>query len=322
MKVSILIPSFNHARFLGECLASVQAQTHEDWEALVVDDCSSDGSVDTARTFAAQDPRITVFVNEENLGTYRTQQRALERTSGDLVAVLNSDDYWEPEKLARQVELLRAHPECSFAYGRGTLVDGEGQPFRTQNQHAGWPTDPVQQPLPNLLAENRILASSVVFRRAGLRFDASLRYSGDWVALLAACRRGAAAFVDEPVCGWRQHAENAHLRSRGQVLEEIRVRRSIDDAKKSWSAMATESAERGLAQNRLHLQALLLMAGDRRGALNLANRLGPEIDRRTRLLRKLAPFLPGPVRRKRFGDERTLGLSPAELTNLAPVSFD
>src|SRR5579884_4335685 len=101
--VSILIPSYNHGPFLRECLRSVQEQTLGDWELIVVDDGSSDDSVDIAREVAATDPRIRVFVNDVNLGTYGTEQRALDRSTGRYVAVMNSDDRWAPEKLARQV---------------------------------------------------------------------------------------------------------------------------------------------------------------------------------------------------------------------------
>ncbi len=314
MKVSILIPSFNHARFLEEALASVRAQTHPDWEAILVDDGSLDESVAIARRHAVEDARIQVHVNPSNLGTYGAQQRALTRATGPFVAILNSDDAWAPEKLAIQVSQLEAHPECAFAYARGALVDENGMPYRTQNQHADWPLDPIQSPLPRLLEENRILASSVLFRREGLRFDPTLRYSGDWVALLAASRRGKAAFAEASLSTWRQHRENTFQRSKGQVLEEFRVRQSIERHRMDWLALGLPQAsvEAGLDRNRLHLQALALLAGDRRLARKMLRGVR-SLSARTKGLRLLATYLPAAWIRKRFGDGQALGLTPADL---------
>ena len=77
-RVSIIVPSFNHARFLPACLGSVLSQSLTDWELHLVDDGSSDDSILIAQGYAESDPRIKVLVNEQNLGTYGTQARALE----------------------------------------------------------------------------------------------------------------------------------------------------------------------------------------------------------------------------------------------------
>ena len=109
-RVSIIIPSYNHGRFLRQCLQRVLDQTFTGWELILIDDGSKDDSVAIARSYA--DPRIQVHQNEANLGTYGTEQKALGMSRGEFVAVLNSDDLWHVEKLARQVELLEKHPEA------------------------------------------------------------------------------------------------------------------------------------------------------------------------------------------------------------------
>ena len=181
-KVSVIIPSYGHAKYLRACLDSVVDQTFKDWEAVVVDDQSPDGSLQIARSY--EDLRIRAFENQQNLGTYATQNRCLDLASGEWVAVLNSDDYWKPEKLERQLAMLDAHPECSFSYTLGNLTEDDQTERSGLEHHADLPREPVQYLAPWLVKENRVLASSVMFRRGTARFDGSLRYSGDHVALL------------------------------------------------------------------------------------------------------------------------------------------
>ena len=300
-RVSIVIPSYNHGRFLRECLDRVLAQTFEDWELILVDDGSKDDSVAIARTY--KDPRVHVHVNDKNLGTYGTQQAGLNLATGEFVAILNSDDLWEPRKLLLQVDLLGKHPEASFSYCLGWKVDDAGKVDTTDDVHANWPTEPIQDVLPYLLFENRILASSVLFRREQLRFETSCRYSGDWVALLEQAYLGPAACVTERVSYWRMHDNNTFTASPKQRAEEVRVRRSIGAVGNKWAVRGQSHAaiHRGLGLNELNLCALSLSFGDRAGAIKAgikAFQLGPF--KRTALKRALSALLPLSVARKRF----------------------
>jgi glycosyltransferase involved in cell wall biosynthesis len=232
-RVSVVIPSYNHASFLNTCIDAVRAQTFTDWEIVLVDDGSKDASVDIAREIAAEEPRLQVHVNEKNLGTYGTEARGVELSSGEFIAILNSDDLWEPTKLEKQVAMLDSHPELPLCYTLGWLIDGKGR-SKGEDNHLDWPREEIQEPLPFLLYENRILASSVMFRRGVAKFEPSMRYSGDWVALLRVARKGPLGCVPEYLSHWRHHGENASMRSEHQVNEEIRVRQSIIDSAPLW----------------------------------------------------------------------------------------
>ena len=322
--VSILIPSYNHARFLPACLNSVRSQTFQDWEVVLVDDGSKDESVEIARRYALEDPRISVQVNEVNLGTYGTEQRALELCSGQLIAILNSDDFWHEEKLKVQVELLRKHDEAAFAYTLGWLADEHGDAKTDWGIHEDWPTDELQELLPFLLYENRILASGVIFRRNRLRFDPSCRYSGDWVALLRQSLLGPAACSVERLTFWRQHGKNMSLRSKGQVLEEIRVRKAILREPDRWflPRMDPQQIRRGLAMNALNLQALAALCGHRPLAAYAA-RLAWRYSERGRRSwkRMLAVFLPMSVVRRRLWKDEFLAVSAKEVDQQAPLAI-
>lgn len=107
--VSVIIPLYNCEKYVSEALDSLVAQTMPDWEALLVDDCSQDGSAAVADAYAASDSRIRVLRQDENGGAARARNRALENARGRFVAYLDSDDFWMPTKLERQVAHMRSN---------------------------------------------------------------------------------------------------------------------------------------------------------------------------------------------------------------------
>jgi glycosyltransferase involved in cell wall biosynthesis len=101
-RVSVIIPAYNAEPYLGETLASVEAQTYRDWEVVVADDCSTDGTVDLAESYGE---RVTVLRGTTNGGPAAARNRALAVASGELIALLDADDFWQPTYLERTVEL-------------------------------------------------------------------------------------------------------------------------------------------------------------------------------------------------------------------------
>ena len=105
--VSVIMPVYRCTDTIGESVASVQAQTLGDWELLIVDDCSPDGTLPAAKALAADDPRIRVFSTPVNSGPAAARNVALENARGRYAAFLDGDDLWLPEKLARQVAFMQ-----------------------------------------------------------------------------------------------------------------------------------------------------------------------------------------------------------------------
>lgn len=326
--VSILIPSYNHAAYLECCIKSIQSQSLKKWELIIVDDCSRDNSISVAQQYANNDSRIRVLANESNLGTYGTEQRALSLTSAPFVAVMNSDDIWAHNKLERQVHKLESDSDAAFCYVLGAMIDADGSNME-HDVHGNLPQADPQEPLPQLLAENRILASSVLFRRASLRFEISCRYSGDWVALLEQSLHGHARFINEPLTYWRQHETNSYRRSGAQTLEEIRLRRAIHDNRELWNVRRIPKTEikAGLAQNAMNLVPLMVYANEMRLAREFglfAIRNHP--NRKSALKRTLGLFLGNGRARKHFWSEADLAASDGErlqdqVHNAAPLRF-
>ena len=102
--VSIIMPAYNSARFIGEAINSVLAQTYTNWELLIVDDCSKDSTAEIVAAFS--DPRIHYQRNVNNMGAAETRNQALKRAQGRYIAFLDSDDLWEPEKLEKQIAFM------------------------------------------------------------------------------------------------------------------------------------------------------------------------------------------------------------------------
>lgn len=103
--VSIIMPSWNTATFIVESIQSVLNQTYQNWELIIVDDCSTDNTDEVVRSIS--DARIKYFKNDKNCGAALTRNRALREAQGEWIAFLDSDDLWMPSKLEHQIEFMR-----------------------------------------------------------------------------------------------------------------------------------------------------------------------------------------------------------------------
>lgn len=115
--VTVFIPAYNAAAYLGQAIESVVAQTYRDFELLVIDDGSHDGTRAIAEAFASRDPRISV-VSRENRGRSSTRNEAFDRARGRYLAVLDADDLCVPERLERQAAFLDANPHVALCGAR------------------------------------------------------------------------------------------------------------------------------------------------------------------------------------------------------------
>lgn len=124
-QASIIVPAYNVAETLGETLRSLLAQTHPDFEIVVVDDGSTDRTVAVARSFG--DPRIRV-VQQPNRGLAGARNTGIAAARGAYVGFCDADDLWRPTKLAAHVAHLQANPEVGLSYSGSELIDAAGRP--------------------------------------------------------------------------------------------------------------------------------------------------------------------------------------------------
>lgn len=124
--VSVIMPAYNAEPFIEEAIASVIAQTVADWELIVIDDCSTDDTVQIVSAFVRQDPRIQLLTNASNMGVAKTRNRGLELCRGQYVALLDSDDYWKPRFLEKMLERAE-QTGADIIYCSYELVDEQGK---------------------------------------------------------------------------------------------------------------------------------------------------------------------------------------------------
>ena len=212
--VSVCIPSFNHARFLPEAIESVLAQTYLHIELVIVDDGSTDGSLEIAQRYASRHPeRVKVFVHDGNArrGISATGNLAFEKSRGDYWCGLSSDDAFVPDKVERQVMFLEQHPQIGILYGRPTMIDESG---RAVGQGVVMDLSRERDPLRRLLEGNCIYGQTAMIRRecfekVGLH-DEALMYS-DWELWIRIVAHYKIAFLPRPVTYYRIHTANTSI---------------------------------------------------------------------------------------------------------------
>ena len=156
--VSVVTIFLDAERFLGQAIESVRAQTYEHWELVLVDDGSRDGSSRIAREYAARDPdriRVVEHPGHENLGMSASRNLGIAHARGRLIALLDADDVYLPEKLAHQVSVLAEHPEAGAVYGATQYwYSWTGKPedaSRDRTRRRGLPSESLVRP-PDALA--------------------------------------------------------------------------------------------------------------------------------------------------------------------------
>jgi glycosyltransferase involved in cell wall biosynthesis len=123
--VSIITPCFNSEKYVSQAVQSVISQTHENWELLLVDDCSSDETFAILSKFASQDARIKAFKLDKNSGAGVARNYAIQQAQGNYIAFLDADDLWKPEKLEKQLRFMQTQ-EIPFTFSFYETIDEAG----------------------------------------------------------------------------------------------------------------------------------------------------------------------------------------------------
>lgn len=123
--VSVITPTYNCGRFIAETIEAVQAQTYENWEMCIVDDCSTDDTKAVVEGYMAGDSRIKYYCLPENSGAAVARTKAMELAQGEYMAFCDSDDLWLPEKLERQLAFM-AQTGYAFTCTAYEQIDEEG----------------------------------------------------------------------------------------------------------------------------------------------------------------------------------------------------
>lgn len=204
-QVTVLLPVRNGSAHLAAALESIFAQTFTDFELLVIDDGSTDGTPEILR--AIRDPRLRVVTNPQNSGLVPALNRGLELARGEFVARQDHDDISLPERLRKQVDFLRSHPEYMLVGTEAIQTDAEGRPaFRLLRPRAA---DEIRW---YLCFDNAFIHSSVMFRGAVVRQEfggyAPSFHSEDYALWSRIARERETANLGEPLLRYREHGSS------------------------------------------------------------------------------------------------------------------
>jgi glycosyltransferase involved in cell wall biosynthesis len=212
-RVTVVIPCYNQAEYLGEAIESVQAQTYRSFEIVVVDD----GSTDATAAVAGRYPGVRLL-RQPNAGLSAARNAGLALARGDRLVFLDADDRLLPDALRDGVESLARHPEAAFTSGHYRFIRADGS---TKSE---LPQIPIEcPPYEGMLRGNYIgMHSTVMFRRAIFdevgTFDTSLRSCEDYDLYLRITRRHPVARHDRLVAEYRRHDASMSVRA-GRMLD-------------------------------------------------------------------------------------------------------
>jgi teichuronic acid biosynthesis glycosyltransferase TuaG len=190
--VSVIMPAYNAEEYISEAVQSVMAQTYTNWELLILDDCSTDGTADKARCFSDLDPRITLYSNPKNIGVALTRNKGMALAKGSWVALLDSDDIWHKDKLEKQL-VAAENTGADIIYCSYSLMDKNGE-------HLSDFIVPERTSYDDMLRKN-VIGCSTVFMRSPILIHhhfSTEHYHEDYVLWLELLKSGyiAAASTD------------------------------------------------------------------------------------------------------------------------------
>ena len=200
-EVSVIIPTYNSARYLVDAVDSVLAQTFRDFEVLVIDDGSTDETESLIGGYGAP----VRYIRQENSGVAAARNRGIAESRGRYVAFLDADDTWFPTKLERQIETLKGRVDSRISYSAFTVVDSDMTPIMIKRSNRRGTALEDLLLLGNVVGSIcTVLAARDLFDRVGL-FDADLSQCADWDMWVRIARQTEFVYIDESLVTYRQH---------------------------------------------------------------------------------------------------------------------
>ena len=208
-KISIITASYNSCRFIASCYQSIAAQTFTDWEWIVIDDFSSDGSVEALAQISELDSRIKLIRNIKNRGPGASRNIGIDNATGDYITFLDIDDGIFPYKLQKQINFMKDNDaEFSFHYYVKRLSDG-----MLGKKTIGAPSIVTRKVL---LRSNFICNSTVMLRRdavGSVRYPSSTNYAEDYIFWLKLLEKIPKAYCIPEILGWYRVGNTGSLSS-------------------------------------------------------------------------------------------------------------
>ncbi len=271
-RVSVIISTFNGERYIREAVQSILDQTFHDFELILVNDGSTDATLEILRGF--DDPRITIVNNPGNQGIAASQNKALSVATGEYLALMDHDDVSLPERLQMQVAFLDDHPEVGMLGCNCISVD-EKDHVESVSSHF---RDDAFLKWQLLLCGCPFFHTSLMVRRSAMErvggYDGKYRFAGDYYVIAKLTDSCGVSNLDQPLVKWRVHSSSASSINREQLSDEaveigrrniqaIMRNSKLDDY--TWAGMRTlvmndPSAEVNISADLVNTSVLFLLA--------------------------------------------------------------
>ena len=276
-RVSVVVPSYNHARFVESTLSSIFKQTFAPAELLVIDDGSTDDSPRLIERVLHDCPFPCELIARPNRGLCATLNEGLRKTSGEYFAYLGSDDLWLPDFLATRVAMLTERPQAVLGYGHAFLIDADNRIIDCTRDWANY----VDGDARTMLLQQTIapMSPTVLYRRSilerhGWHEQAKLE---DYDLYLRLCADGEFVFNPRILSAWRRHEHNASRDFVWMIDARLSAQQRVAD-QLGLSVAELDQLQRGLkfagAEDLLRLgdkaEAIKLLRGNWRGSPSLA----------------------------------------------------
>jgi GT2 family glycosyltransferase len=238
--ISIIIPAYNYARYIGETLESVRAQTHQNWECIVVDDGSKDSTREVVAQYIRKDSRIR-YIYQRNRGPAAARNKGLKNFRGHYVQFWDADDLVEPRKLELHIQYLEEHSEISLVYGNARYFRTEKPDERRYSMweiNAPWMAEVSgtgKEVLGALVSQNIMVISAPLLRRSVVEsvgcFDNRLNPLEDWdywIRCAASGKRIQYLDLESTLSLVRSHPSSINKDRMRAHRAELLLRRKID----------------------------------------------------------------------------------------------
>jgi len=212
--VSVILPLYNGELYISKCIDSILSQTYSNFEIIIVDDASTDRSLEIALEYQLKHPdRIFVYNHPdfENHGISRTRNLCISNSNGEFLAFIDQDDFWLEGKLQVQINSLRSNPKAVLSYSKTLLIYSDDNVSSQNRQSIGgrFLSQRRLKVFLSLLRENRIYHCTCIVRRSAFYsiglFPENQFFYEDWLCLLKLALIGDFLFIDQVLAGYRIH---------------------------------------------------------------------------------------------------------------------
>lgn len=234
MKISVIMASYNYAQYLEEAINSVINQSHQDWELIIVDDGSSDNSVEIIKSYCEKDNRIKFFQHPDgkNKGLKETLLLGLSHATGEWIAFLESDDYLSPDNLSKKIDIVQKYPDVKLIFNCVEILKDEKCSLKRQKNLENTYNKLRKMIFPknmfyDFYINNMILTfSSVMVEKNALKdanYNATVDVLLDWWLWIHLAYKNKFYYIDEKLTFWRLHHESYLTKGKKPLLKWIQL---------------------------------------------------------------------------------------------------